>query len=110
MSDLRHVNFQRVRTWGYVTAVFVNVIDDDNFTELFSVAEDFSVTEEADEDSGRPFFEFRLYSPERYDPATIDEANHIFFNGVKYERSTHELKRQEPAHWKIIAVPVGVAP
>lgn len=108
MSDPRHVDYQRLRTWGDCPLVFAKVTTGANYDVLFQVDEDFYANEFKDEAEGRMTFEFRCYTYEDVDKDTWKAADLVLFDGRRMELpSPPELKRRTPAHYKVIAIPVG---
>lgn len=107
MSDQRNFNWWRLQRWGERALTLCELTGDADYTEIFQVDDDFDVVESKDEESGRMIFEFRIFEPDCYDKDQMEAADLWLFAGRKIERKSFELKRNDPAHWKLVGVPIG---
>ncbi|MGE0131873.1 MAG: hypothetical protein AB7U82_27635 [Blastocatellales bacterium] len=105
--DVRRVDRARIRAWGDELVTFCKITGDATYDELFQVTEDFFVGEVRDEASERMMFEFRFYGYEVFDLDDLQNADLLLFTGRKMEIESRELKKRAPAHYKVVAMPIG---
>ena len=107
MADLRRHDYARRQQWGDQCVTFAKITGDDTYTTLFQIEEDYFASETRDDESGRIVFEFRCYTFEQVASDLWSQADLILFDERRMECASVELKRRTPAHYKVIALPIG---